>query len=459
MRAIILLLSMLSIPCAAQSIPANQPVEHQAPPQKKQQVTGDSQPKKMAGVDDLQAGLSAYQNGNYAAAMQKLIPLANAGDATAQLRLGEMNEKGQAVSQNYQRAAVRYRQAAEQGNAEAQYHLGMLYDLGRGVRQNKKIAAEWFAKSAAQGYEKAKSFPAPEHVFKAATPAALTTGQIYVQTTTLPEPNLKVTPLQHDAQPAVAHKETPTKLPTSLPGIGKLSGNQAVFNASVIRVSDMRNEVVYVSNVYPNRIATPFRRPMLVGTLPAGYTDDTIGIVGSSMYFPAIEKSFAVFITGNDPGDQVVSLTFMPKDIPTQIVTLMLDGGENASVDRKEASPDSYTDALVSKFRSIAMGKVPTGFSSAKLPQAIAKTGALIIIPEKRFSGQKLDIYRYRVENTGTGGVELAETAFYETRVRGVAIYPNIRLDAGEFTYVFVASDKELSHTGLDEILPLAAGE
>lgn len=297
--------------------------------------------------------------------------------------------------------------------------------------------------------------PAPQKnipVLKAAIPATLSAG-----TVALPDPsnthgNTSQFAVQDAKAPVVRKK---IKLPTSMPGVGELSGSPAVFNASVIRVSSDRNEVVYVSRAYANRISTPFRHPMLVGALPDGYNDETIKVVGSSMYFPAVEQSLALFMTGNDPGDQVVSLTLMPKDIPAQTVSLMLDGGESASTDRKsDATPNSYTDALVAKFRSIAIGKVPQGFSSAKMPPTIARAGGLIIIPEERFSGQKLDIYRYRVENAGKSMLELAETGFYENGVRGVAIYPNLKLDAGESTYVFIAADKKMSDAGF-----AAAGE
>ena len=103
----------------------------------------------------LQAGLDAQRKGDYAAALKLLVPLANRGDATAQLRLGVMNETGQGMPENQRRAVVRYRQAAEQGNAEAQYRLGMKYDRGQGVAQDKKLSLQWYVKSAAQGYPEA----------------------------------------------------------------------------------------------------------------------------------------------------------------------------------------------------------------------------------------------------------------------------------------------------------------
>jgi conjugal transfer pilus assembly protein TraK len=167
-----------------------------------------------------------------------------------------------------------------------------------------------------------------------------------------------------------------------------------------------------------------------------------------------------VFIKDNEPDSQVISLTLIPKDVPAQTVSLMLDGAESSTADRKsDAAPNSYVSELVAKFRSIAMGKAPQGFSSAKMPPTIAREGDLIIIPEERFSGQKLDIYRYRVEDAGKSMVELAETSFYENGVRGVAIYPNLKLDAGEWTYVFVAADKGMSDSGVPEPAPLAVGD
>ena len=99
---------------------------------------------------ELQTGLDAYKNGDYSVAINKLVPLANNGDATAQFQLGLMNENGQGVPQNYKRAVMRYSQAARQNNAEAQFRLGKMYELGQGVPKDKMIADEWFAKSSAQ---------------------------------------------------------------------------------------------------------------------------------------------------------------------------------------------------------------------------------------------------------------------------------------------------------------------
>ena len=118
--------------------------------------SGVSNVKTKQAKSGLQAGLEAYQNGDYPTVLKQLIPLANSGDAAAQLQLGTMNEQGLGVSKNPQRAALRYRQAAVQGNAEAQYRLGKSYLTGLGIAQDKIVAMEWLKKSAAQGYEAAR---------------------------------------------------------------------------------------------------------------------------------------------------------------------------------------------------------------------------------------------------------------------------------------------------------------
>ena len=143
-----------------QGVPRNKKIAAEWYRKSAGQGYAEAQAKVKTGVPattGLQAGLDAYQRGDYPAALKMLIPLANKGDATAQLYLGLMNEMGQGVPQNHKKAAMRYRQAAEQGNAEAQYHLGEKYDLGQGVPQSKKMAAEWYGKSASHGYAGAQA--------------------------------------------------------------------------------------------------------------------------------------------------------------------------------------------------------------------------------------------------------------------------------------------------------------
>jgi len=106
---------------------------------------------------DLAAGQRAYAVGDYAGALREFLPLAQQGNATAQLNIGDLYNEGHAVPQDYQEAARWYRLAGEQGNAWAQLNLGVLYGKGQGVPQDYKEAAHWYRLAAEQGNAWAQS--------------------------------------------------------------------------------------------------------------------------------------------------------------------------------------------------------------------------------------------------------------------------------------------------------------
>lgn len=147
-------------------------------------------------ADPLGEAARAIESGRHAQAAQILAPLAAAGNATAQYRLGMLYYLGQGVPEDekqailfwrkaaaqgssdamYQlgsaflfgaqaakfvpdpdrEAATWYFQAASAGHAEAQYHLGLLFLAGKGVIDSKVEAARWMRKAAAQGHQEAK---------------------------------------------------------------------------------------------------------------------------------------------------------------------------------------------------------------------------------------------------------------------------------------------------------------
>jgi uncharacterized protein len=103
----------------------------------------------MAGpLEDAQ---EADQKGDYATELQILRPLAEQGNALAQLGLGLMYAMGQGVPQDYAQAFVWYRKAAEQGDADSQTIVGLMYRQGQGVSQDYAQALIWYRKAADQG--------------------------------------------------------------------------------------------------------------------------------------------------------------------------------------------------------------------------------------------------------------------------------------------------------------------
>src|SRR4030088_436098 len=80
---------------------------------------------------------AAYGRGDHATALRLVRPLANQGDAHAQIFLGTMYADGKALPQNYVDAVKWVRTAADHRDASAQGLLGDLYLKGIwGLPQN-----------------------------------------------------------------------------------------------------------------------------------------------------------------------------------------------------------------------------------------------------------------------------------------------------------------------------------
>ena len=92
---------------------------------------------------DLQAGIDAYLDGDYAVALTNLTPAAEAGDPIAQYFLGEMYLQGKGVNQDFAQAAAWYEKAAVGGHTDAQAAIGSLEMLGLGVPRHPTSGYFW----------------------------------------------------------------------------------------------------------------------------------------------------------------------------------------------------------------------------------------------------------------------------------------------------------------------------
>ena len=120
----------------------------------------------------IERGGAAYNQGDYGTALREWRPLAEQGDAGAQLNLGFMYDNGYGVSQDYEEAVKWYLRAAEQGSDRAQYNLGLMYDVGYGVPQDFVRAHMWYDIA---GVEVAISYR--DYVAREMTPAQIAKAQ------------------------------------------------------------------------------------------------------------------------------------------------------------------------------------------------------------------------------------------------------------------------------------------
>jgi hypothetical protein len=89
----------------------------------------------------------AYDRADYKSALNVWMPSAEAGDAQAQVNVGEIFERGLGAEPNYEAAIIWYTRAAEQGNTRAQFNLGTLYEQGLGVPRDPVAALNWYRRA------------------------------------------------------------------------------------------------------------------------------------------------------------------------------------------------------------------------------------------------------------------------------------------------------------------------
>jgi TPR repeat protein len=111
-------------------------------------------------AEPLQDGIAAMHRKDYPAALQLLEPLARAGNAQAQLRLGLLHYHGHGVRESDTQAVQWFERAARQGLAEAQFQLGNMYAYGLAEpgadADPNRLAAQWYFEAARQGHADAQ---------------------------------------------------------------------------------------------------------------------------------------------------------------------------------------------------------------------------------------------------------------------------------------------------------------
>jgi hypothetical protein len=106
----------------------------------------------------LGGGYQSYLKGDYNAAYEEWLPLAELGDVEAQYNLGVMYDEGAGVERDLAAAAAWYHKAAEQGFVDAQTNLGIMYYHGQGVARDPAEAAYWFREAASHGDDEAAGY-------------------------------------------------------------------------------------------------------------------------------------------------------------------------------------------------------------------------------------------------------------------------------------------------------------
>ena len=99
----------------------------------------------------LKKAWNAYKLGDFDAAFDLWMPLAELGNSAAQVLVGLMYAQGHGVKQDKKEAEKWYVLASEQSYTPAKWRLAMLYYHGSGLTQNYQKAADLYHSAAKQG--------------------------------------------------------------------------------------------------------------------------------------------------------------------------------------------------------------------------------------------------------------------------------------------------------------------
>ncbi|HJS65738.1 MAG TPA: tetratricopeptide repeat protein [Nitrospiraceae bacterium] len=124
---------------------------------------------------DFQAGMDAYNRGDFKTALREWQPLAEQGDARAQFSYGLLYENGDGVPRDYAKARQWYEKAAAQGDAKAQLYLGLQSSFGQGVPMDAVEAYMWYSLAAENGNMHAPGYRTD--LARQMTPAQIAEGQ------------------------------------------------------------------------------------------------------------------------------------------------------------------------------------------------------------------------------------------------------------------------------------------
>jgi TPR repeat protein len=118
-------------------------------------------------VADYNAGLAAFERGDFVTAQNEFLPLANQGNADAQYAIALIALRQ--TPPNYSLAVPWLEKGARGESADAQYLLGRLHQEGVGVGKNIDLANHWLQKAAQQGHEKATRMVVTQNLARQST--------------------------------------------------------------------------------------------------------------------------------------------------------------------------------------------------------------------------------------------------------------------------------------------------
>ena len=222
----------------------------------------------------------------------------------------------------------------------------------------------------------------------------------------------------------------------------------ASSNRQDIKVTMGKREVIKISLGELNRFVTPFENLKIKTNSEAETT-----VNGNIVYLStATESPISMFLYESGDEENAISLTLLPVSMPAADVRLSINtpkGQTTMPVSVKSAEKwerqSDYVESLKNTMRELALGGVPKGYSygettkAMEIPLCEQEGVKFDFLPGQIMTGKSINVFVGTVTNTSPNEIELREESCLEPNVAGVAYWPNILLEQGQKTEVYVA--------------------
>jgi len=209
------------------------------------------------------------------------------------------------------------------------------------------------------------------------------------------------------------------------------------------------NEVLAIARGHLNRLITPFDKPRATTVNEAA----SVQVKGRVIYVASnTDAPMSLFITPDNSEAVAISLTLVPCSLPPRELTLLLEGGADllrTAGEGKDAAttgeePQPYIETLTQALRALALQQTPPGYNLRAFqrgdPTPLCALPGLDVRPAQVLEGQHLVITVALARNVTAGRITLTETTCAGPTVAAVAAWPQVVLEAGQATELYLVT-------------------
>lgn len=214
------------------------------------------------------------------------------------------------------------------------------------------------------------------------------------------------------------------------------------------------NQIVTIAVGQTNRLITPFSNPQVASSnLTGGDLNGAGGelSVKDNVVYVSTNKTYptSLFITDEGNENLAISLTLVPRKIPSREVKLNLNSDDyelSYSSQETEAWEKSqpFISGIKKTLREIALQRVPAGYQLSKIPKnydlpVCASEGFNVDFSKGQLiAGSKLHYLVGKVTNVSAHPLEFRESTCGNYDIAAVALWPNNLLEPGQSSEIYV---------------------